>query len=477
MRKTSSQWEFGDLFEGSAFTKTYSVTALTKAIKQTLEKDFGRVRVSGEISNFRSQSSGHSYFGLKDSSAQISCVLFRGERVSHRADLENGTKILLEGDFTVYEARGQYQIVVRSIELLGIGALQQAFEKLKSRLKSEGLFDASRKRPIPFFCFRLGILSSSSGAALRDVCRIMDRRNPSMNLLLVPVRVQGQGAADEIAKGIEKLNRYNRKCSPSDRLQAILITRGGGSLEDLWAFNEEILARAIAASKLPIISAVGHEIDFTICDFIADLRASTPSAAAELITEGIFSTRPRLLDSSRQMRVLISRLINHWKRMFEQMHRRLEMSSPKKKLGLLRGQMNENQADLHRTIANRFQTECINLERMSSRLSKIHPAPHVDHHRDRVERLSKILRNRIWQCLDRDRNRVEHLSKMLHLLSPLNILERGYSITRNVETGEIIRSTKGIKAKSHLRSLVFGGEIVSEVIEVQSDEKLENSKQ
>src|SRR5450759_3248812 len=290
-----SQWDFGELFSPEEVRKVLSVSELTETVRTLLEKQIGSVWVSGEITNLRSQSSGHIYFTLKDASAQLNCVLFSREKVPHRELLADGQKVLLQGDVTVYEARGQYQLIVRAVELQGVGALQIAFEKLKQKLAAEGLFAPERKRPLPKYPQRIGLVTSPTGAAIRDVLHVVQRRNPGLEIILVPCRVQGEGAAEEIAAAIRLLNEFNStQLAIGDRQSAmdlILVTRGGGSLEDLWAFNEEVVARAIFESALPVVSQVGHEIDFTISDFVADMRAATPSAGAEIITEGVFASR------------------------------------------------------------------------------------------------------------------------------------------------------------------------------------------
>ncbi|MGV3774239.1 MAG: exodeoxyribonuclease VII large subunit, partial [Verrucomicrobiales bacterium] len=285
-RKAKSQWEFGELFPTEATRKVHSVTELTSSIRRTLEKDFQMLWVTGEISNLRLQSSGHVYFTLKDARSQLSCVMFRSEAASvNRNHLRDGQKVIVNGPLTVYEARGQYQMQVQGLELQGIGALQVAFEQLKAKLQAEGLFERDRKRALPKFPEVLGIVTSSTGAAIRDVLHVIERRHPALQVILASCKVQGVGSAAEIACAINLLNDWAAK-GAEPKPDLILVTRGGGSLEDLWAFNEEPVARSIFSSKLPIISAIGHEIDFTISDFVADYRAATPSAAAEILTEG-----------------------------------------------------------------------------------------------------------------------------------------------------------------------------------------------
>src|SRR5260221_7838239 len=318
MSKTKSQWDFGELFPTEATRKVLSVSELTGQVRALLEKQIGKIWVTGEVTNLRAQSSGHIYFTLKDAASQLGCVLFSRETVAHRQLLADGQKVLLQGDVTVYEARGQYQLIVRAVELQGVGALQIQFEKLKQKLAAEGLFAPERKRPLPKYPQRIGLVTSPTGAAIRDVLHVVQRRNPGLEIILAPCRVQGQGAAEEIAEAIGLLNEFNLRSSGRESAQTenqgrltsaatldlILVARGGGSLEDLWAFNEEVVARAIFESAVPIVSAVGHEIDFTISDFVADVRAATPSAAAEIITEGVFSSCQFLSEAAGRMQQL-----------------------------------------------------------------------------------------------------------------------------------------------------------------------------
>src|SRR5437773_8311781 len=267
-----------DLFERTA--KVLTVAELTRAIRGTLETRFGAVWVQGEISNYKQHPSGHQYFTLKDSRAQIACVIFRNAPLSIRQPLADGTQVQVYGNVSVFEARGQYQLSIEIVQTRGLGLLQAKFEALKRKLEAEGLFDPARKELLPKFPKRIGIVTSPSGAAIRDILNILRRRARGIEILINPVRVQGIGAAAEIASAINELSNPSTIWPPLD---LIVVARGGGSIEDLWEFNEEIVARAIAAALVPIVSAVGHEIDFTIADFAADLRAATPSAAAELV--------------------------------------------------------------------------------------------------------------------------------------------------------------------------------------------------
>src|SRR5436853_810805 len=278
-----------DFFQQTS--KVLTVSELTRSIRGTLETKFGAVWVQGEVSNYKAHPNGHQYFTLKDARAQIACVIWRDTMARLRQPLVDGARIQVFGTVTLFEARGQYQLSVQIVQPFGRGLLQAKFEALKAKLEAEGLFDPARKRALPKFPKRIGIVTSPSGAAVRDILNILSRRAPWLSILISPVRVQGSGAAQEIAVAIRELTTPNENFAPVD---LIIVTRGGGSIEDLWEFNEEIVARAIAAAKVPIVSAVGHEIDFTIADFVSDLRAPTPSAAAEMIVRDVLDLRRQM---------------------------------------------------------------------------------------------------------------------------------------------------------------------------------------
>src|SRR5437762_5402674 len=293
-----------DFFQTS--TKVFTVGELTRQIRGALETKFGAVWVQGEVSNYKLHPSGHQYFTLKDARAQIACVIFRNTMAPLRQPLVDGTQVQVYANVSVFEARGQYQLSVQIIQPRGLGVLQAKFEALKRKLDAEGLFDAARKRNLPKFPKRIGIVTSPTGAAIRDMLNVLRRRAPWLQILINPVRVQGSGAAQEIAVAIRELASPSENFAPVD---LIVLARGGGSMEDLWEFNEEIVARTIADVSVPIVSAIGHEIDFTICDFVADLRAPTPSAAAELIVPDIVDLRRHIDASSRGLgRELLNRM-------------------------------------------------------------------------------------------------------------------------------------------------------------------------
>lgn len=437
-----SQWDFGELFPPAAVRKVLSVSELTTQVKRLLEQTVGLVWVSGEVTNLRAQSSGHIYFTLKDAGAQLSCVLFRGTASEARRLPADGQKVLLQGDLTVYEARGQYQLIVRAVELQGVGALQIAFDKLKQKLAAAGLFAPERKRPLPRFPQRTGLVTSPTGAAIRDVLHVVERRHPGLEMVLVACRVQGDGAAGEIAAAIGLLNEFNAQPPEGQApLDLILITRGGGSLEDLWAFNEEVVAQAIFASALPVVSAIGHEIDFTISDFVADFRAATPSAAAEIITEGAFATREWLAEIPGRLRSRLQRRLKLLADTVAQLDGRVTRRQPRRRLDEALQRLDDLQAGLLRKVKTATRARTVALEHLAGRFQRVRPV----------------------QIIKQRREVLGHFERRLNLLGPAQVLGRGYSITLDAATGKIIRSAAEVQPGQHLRTKVAAGEIASRV--------------
>ena len=433
-----SQWDFGELFPKETARKVLSVWELTADIKRLLEKSVGAVWVSGEITNLRAQSSGHVYFTLKDVAAQLSCVLFRGTAAAQRGLLADGQKVLLQGDVTVYETRGQYQLIVREVELQGVGALQIAFEKLKQQLAAEGLFAPERKRPLPRYPQRIGLVTSPTGAAIRDVLHVIQRRHPGLEIIFAPCRVQGDGAAREIAAAIRLLNESAIRHPPS-AIDLILVTRGGGSLEDLWAFNEAPVARAIFESALPVVSAVGHEIDFTIADFVADVRAATPSAAAEIITEGVFASREFVAEAPALLQRAARRGLGAAAENFSQLGARLTRLHPRRKLDDAFQRLDDLQAGLLRGLKTAAHSRSLVLENLAGRFLRAKPSQHL-----------KLRRAALHQ-----------LEKRLHALGPEQVLARGYSITTDAATGQVLRDAAAIKAGQKLKTRLAKGDVIS----------------
>jgi exodeoxyribonuclease VII large subunit len=486
-RKAQSQWNFGELFPAEQTRRVLTVGELTTTVRKLLEKEVGEIWVTGEVTNFRAQASGHCYFTLKDASAQLSCVLFRGEAAANREFLQDGQKLLVQGTLTVYEARGQYQLIVRALEPQGIGALQLAFEKLKRKLQAEGLFAQERKRPLPRYPQRIGIVTSPTGAAIRDVLHVIARRQPSLEIVLAPCRVQGDGAAAEIAAAIRLLNEWNAQTerrSPDRRdreltaeragletgappnaqhLDLILITRGGGSLEDLWAFNEEAVARAIFESALPVVSAVGHEIDFTISDFVADFRAATPSAAAELITEGPFASRQFVAAAARRLSQLVRQRLELDRDDLLQLAQRLVRVHPRRQLREKAQQVDDLQTALLRCIRQGWRDQRTKWQTLQQRLARLKPSAIFTLRRQTLRDLERRLREQSRQVVARKQTSLEPLQARLRLLSPENVLARGYSITTDDATGKVLHAASETKPGQRLKTKLKSGEVRSVV--------------
>ena len=422
-----------DLFQQTS--KVFTVAELTRQIRGTLETKFGAVWVQGEISNYKLHPSGHQYFTLKDQRAQIACAIWRDTMLPPRQPLVDGTQVQVYGTVTVFEARGQYQLNVQILQPRGVGLLQAKFEALKRKLQAEGLFAPERKRSLPKFPRRIGIVTSPSGAAIRDMLNVLRRRAPWLQILISPVRVQGTGAAQEVAVAIRELAMPNENWHPLD---LIVVTRGGGSIEDLWEFNEEIVARAIFNSTVPIISAVGHEIDFTICDFVADLRAPTPSAAAELIVPDIIDLHRRIDGCARGLaRQLLNRTRDAQQR------------------------LDHGREILQRCLAHKIDSYKRGLLHIAAALQARSPARELMMRRNRLVDLHRRLVASPGRLLESARHRFRHMEGILRVLGPDATLRRGYSVTTN-ESGKIIRTIAAIRPKMKIRTRVSDGEFGSE---------------
>jgi exodeoxyribonuclease VII large subunit len=418
-------------------SKVLTVSELTRNIRNTLEAKFSAVWVQGEISNYKLHPSGHQYFTLKDQRAQISCVIWRDTIAPPRQPLVDGTQVQVYGTVSVYETRGQYQLNVQILQPRGVGLLQAKFEALKRKLEAEGLFASERKRALPKFPRRIGIVTSPTGAAIRDMLNVLRRRAPWLQILINPVRVQGTGAAQEIAVAIRELALPNETFAPFD---LIVVTRGGGSIEDLWEFNEEIVARAIFHSAVPIVSAVGHEIDFTICDFVADLRAPTPSAAAELIVPDITDLQRRIDGYARG---LARQLLNLARDAQQRLDHAREI--------------------LQRCLAHKIDSYRRGLLHITAALQVRSPVRELMVRRNRFIDLHRRLVASPGRLLENARHRFRHIEGMLRVLGPDATLRRGYSITTN-ERGKIIRTIAAVRPKMKIRTRVSDGEFGSEVL-------------
>jgi exodeoxyribonuclease VII large subunit len=408
--------------------KVLTVSELTERLRRMVEEQFPAVWVEGEISNFRLYGSGHAYFTLKDEGAQVRAVLFRTRMRRLRFEPGDGQHVLAFGSLEVYAQRGEYQLVVELLEPRGLGALQLAFEQLKTRLGAEGLFEPARKRALPRFPRKIGIVTSPSGAAIRDMLRVIGRRFAGLQIVIAPARVQGDGAAEEIARGLADLNSLGD-------VDVVIVGRGGGSLEDLWAFNEEVVARAIAASKVPVISAVGHEVDFTISDFVADLRAPTPSAAAELVV--------------REKQALVEQVAS--------LQARLDRAA-KRPLGTLVRRVDDVRARLARAehVAARRRRHA--LELLTARLRAASPFARLSSWRHRLQRGDARLHGAMTAATTRARHRLQHAVGRLDSLSPLAVLARGYSLALG-PTGHVLTSARAVQAGEAVRLLLSEGSL------------------
>jgi exodeoxyribonuclease VII large subunit len=448
-----------DFFQQTS--KVLTVGELTRQIRGNLETRFGAVWVQGEISNYRPQPSGHRYFTLKDQRAAISCVIFRNTLPPTAPPIADGAQVQVYGNVTVFEARGQYQLNVQILQTRGAGLLQAKFEALKRKLEAEGLFEAGRKRAIPKFPKRIGIVTSPSGAAIRDILNVLRRRAPSVQVLISPVRVQGMGAAAEIATAIKEL------AMPSyvwERLDLIVIARGGGSIEDLWEFNEEIVARAIFNSSLPVVSAVGHEIDFTIADFVADLRAPTPSAAAELIV-------PDVAELVRRVNDLENCLQKCLRNFLQQSLTRLRFLSERTLARELMQRMRDaqQQLDLTRESIGRRLKQFVadaraTLSTRAQSLKSHDPKRELALCRNRAGDLERRIVAQPARLMQNARQRFQRVESVLRVLGPEATLRRGYSITTDA-AGKVIQTVAAARPKSKIRTRVADGAFESEVIE------------
>lgn len=435
-----------------------SVTGLTRAVREVLEGMVGEVWVEGEIANYRKQASGHQYFTLKDEKCQLPCVLFFRPGLRYATiPLENGMLVHARGNLTVYEARGAYQLNISQVSAAGAGALAAKFEALKAKLAGEGLFDPARKRPLPRFPSTIGIITSPTGAVIADMLNVLERRAPWVRVVLHPARVQGAGAARELAGALDWFNTPE-----APKVDLIVLARGGGSAEDLWEFNEEILARAIAASALPVVSAVGHEIDFSISDFVADLRAPTPSAAAELIVPDGEELRRRLAQCG-------SVLERHARHAMEQARTRLLhlsgerlMREPRVRLNAWSQQLDLAAEALHRGAGEHGRAHGQRLAGLAARLREHRPDQRLALERQRLTACGTRLARALAERQAKLRQRLEHGENLLRVLGPGATLRRGYSITR-LEGGAILRSTGEVRAGTRIQTQVADGTFESEV--------------
>lgn len=438
--------------------KILTVSELNHWVQKSLEEQFANVWIEGEISNFRGAStSGHCYFSLKDENAQVDVVAFRGVMNHLKFKLTEGLKVLVLGRVSLYTARGKYQVIAQMLEPQGAGALQLAFEQLKKKLEAEGLFESSKKQKIPSLPQKIGIVTSPTGAALRDILTVINRRFANIEILIYPAKVQGEGSKEEIAEGIAYLNENYPE------LDVLLVGRGGGAIEDLWSFNEEIVARAIFNSKIPIISCVGHEIDFTIADFVADLRAPTPSAAAELVVKN----KADLLNHLKQLEGIIHKSIESKLNFIAEQLKGMARSSvflrPRETFETHLQTLDHLFDGLNRLLEKKLSNESAHIHLLHSKLVLLSPSNALKDQEKFLmpfsDRLQQIFNNKMNQFNDQLMLQISRLEA----LSPLSVLSRGYSIIWNAEKNTLIKSAQQTKENDLLKIKLHHGELLARV--------------
>jgi exodeoxyribonuclease VII large subunit len=454
----------------------YSVSELTSSIKKHLESRYPALSVKGEISNFKEQSSGHLYFTLKDTESQISAVLFRGHARDLKRPPKNGDQVIVHGEINVYPPRGSYQIVIRKLDYLGVGELLMQLQALKTKLEKQGWFDASRKKPLPKFPRTIGVVTSPTGSVIQDILHILNRRFAGFHLVLYPVKVQGEGAAEEIAQAIEHFNHY----ALSD---VLIVGRGGGSLEDLWAFNEERVAAAIFNSKIPVISAVGHETDFSIADFVADVRAPTPSAAAEIATLETAQQLHQLTQTKSRLKAIVTTLLQHYRKQLEHFQRHPPICNPYSLLEPHQQRIDDLRHDLNLCLRRHFQEKQLQLLSVRKQTLALKPSNQVLGLKQKLgiliksihsaliqqgaarkksfdrESLRKHIDQRIHEQIHQKTQRLAQLASHLQGIDPKNLLTKGYCILFQEKKDSVILSTQELKAQDKVRLQLHDGKV------------------
>ncbi|CAH9056500.1 Exodeoxyribonuclease 7 large subunit [Pseudoalteromonas holothuriae] len=439
-------------------TKTYTVSRLNKEIRAILEQGFASIHLSGEISNFVAPASGHWYFSLKDDKAQIKAAMWRGNNRYCQYKPTNGAQVEVQARVSVYEPRGDYQLIVEKMEPAGEGLLKQQFDALKMQLAAEGLFSSTHKKSLPNNINKVGVITSATGAAIKDILTVLKRRAPQLEVVIYPAQVQGKEAHLQL---IEKLDLANQR----KEVDVLIIGRGGGSLEDLWCFNEERLARAIFASELPVISAVGHEIDTTISDYVADLRAATPSAAAELVSPDQQALQQQIQQYKRALHTQILQLIKHAKQDCKGLEQRLQLQHPENQLLQQQQRVDEFSARLTRAFIQMQTKRSNTLALTRQRLSHQHPSKQLNDAQKQLQHLKDALNRGMQSSLDTQQNQLALYAARLNSVSPLNVLARGYSITK--QQGKVIKSVSQVNHSQPLVTQLSDGEIHAQVIEVK----------
>ena len=443
-----------------------SVSELNRKAKSLLENQLGEVCVEAEIGDLSKPSSGHWYFTLKDARAQLRCAMFRRANVRVRFQPKLGDSVVVRGLLSIYEARGDYQLIVDDMQASGDGALQRELEALKQRLQAEGLFASDRKLPVPMHCERIGVITSPTGAAIEDIISVLGRRSPSSEIALFPVPVQGSGAAQQIADAIDKANTLVAENIRT--IDVLIVGRGGGSLEDLWSFNEEVVARAIARSNIPIVSAVGHEIDYSIADLVADVRAATPSQAAELVTRDTEEWLQHIDSQAAQLNMLVQRKLAAQQASLA--HLKARLRHPRHRLNLIREQLKSARDRAALLIQQRLTGERQIVNQIRRDLRAVSPTMITRRQKDTAARLHQQLPSLIAAVLNRQTDRVMHLTQLLTSLGPASTLERGYAIVTSVNEG-VVRDSKTVSVDSEITIRLHRGGLTSVVTETHDEPK------
>ena len=439
-----------------------TVTALTYAIKSHLESSFTQVLVRGEITNFKEQSSGHFYFTLKDEGAQISCALFKGNARLLTRLPKGGEQVVLSGEISLYSPRGTYQIIVRELQYLGIGELLLKFHELKTKLEKRGWFDAKRKKPLPKNPKTIGVVTSPTGSVIQDILHILNRRYSSFHLILNPVRVQGEGAAQEIAAAIAQFNQYKLA-------DVLIVGRGGGSLEDLWAFNEEIVAEAIYNSQIPIISAVGHETDFCLSDYVADVRAPTPSAAAEIVSEEKEQHVRHLLLTQKRLREIASSRIREAKHKIATLIKNPLIASPYNLLAKYSQILDETADEIHSCLKLQLAQKKLKLSSLQKQSQGLKPSLMIQSAKQKLNTWQKSLTHTLQNRIERRKEKLLQLSSHLQAIDPRNLLTKGYCILFSQKKESVILKLEDLQVEDKVRILVHEGEIGATVNTIKYD--------
>ncbi len=450
-----------ELSDSALQRDVFSVSRLNREARSLLENSFSRLWVEGEISNLARPASGHLYFTLKDAKAQVSCALFRNRAVRLGFTPENGAQVLVRAQVSLYEARGNYQLIVNHMEEAGDGALRRAFEQLKSRLHQEGLFDEEHKRPLPAIPRCIGVITSPSGAAVRDALTVLRRRFPAIPVIIYPTQVQGEGAAQQIVAAL-------RNAEQRAECDVLLLTRGGGSLEDLWPFNEEVVARAVHACALPVVSAVGHEIDFVISDFVADHRAATPSAAAEFLSPDQSELAARLLQLENRCKTRLQQQLQRCREKLNWLTTRFQQSHPRRQLQQQAQRLDDLEQRLGRAWQHRSAQHLSAIEALQGRLRQHSPRYLVQRLDARATQLAQRLNYCINTQVSRQREKLAVVSRALDAISPLATLQRGYSITLNKADGSVIQDAARVNIGDALETRLAKGQIISQVTGTRS---------